>query len=141
MSKLAFKMIAVILAVFMTLSFIDTLPVSAKSKNKEKKEASLSKSSVEANTYEEFSIRLKSSHEAWYYYCSARKYDEQSENYISVYGSSYTYTYDDDGKFTFTFFEGGKYEITITLVEEGDNYEYHYYSDKCTAIITNIGPK
>ena len=95
-------MIALIAAVLMTVSFCAAMPAQAKSK--EKKEAKFSKNTIEADTYEEFSIRLKSSHEALYYYCDVEKLNEKTGNYDRVYSDRYQCYFEEEVKFSITFY-------------------------------------
>lgn len=137
MIKSLYRMIALVVAVLMTVSLCTAAPVEAKSK--EKKEAKLSKNTVEAATWEEFAIRLKSSHEAAYYYCDVEKLNEKTQRYEWLRGEECTYTHDGEGKYMFTFYEGGQFRITVSLVAIEDDKD-QIYSDTCIANITNVGP-
>ncbi|MBP5331003.1 MAG: Ig-like domain-containing protein [Lachnospiraceae bacterium] len=132
MGKRVYRVLALMMAVLMVLALCPAQHAQAK---KKKADAKLDKKTVETTTREQFTLKLKSSHKADYYYVDFKKFDEEKQEYESVWSCA-DYSDDGKGKFTIQFRDGGLYEVTITIVTT----DWEYYSDTCEVTVKNIGP-
>ncbi len=121
--------LAVLLIAALTLSGIfSARPVSAA-------DTKLNKSNVEVDTDERFSLKIKSSYEALYYWTYVQRTDAAQGQYV-YYGDTYTYEEKGSGKFSYVFYEAGTYRVTIALYDA----DYYEHSASCTVTVRGVGP-